>query len=397
MTSKSDGRRVGLGAGAAFVVALVLGASACSSSGTKAASSGSGGSASGSSTTASSTTLAQLNTELSAASAVPTFKSTLPAIDVKSLAGKKIFLVPLAPSAASMAENDALKDAATASAVTLTICNNQGKQSQWAQCLSQALSTRQDAVIVEVDPSVVRPQLQALKAAGIPVLSNHYYPAGQSASAVDVSAIQPAAFGTAAKLMADWVIKDSNGQAQVLIALLPGFAPTPPMQSAFESEFKQKCPSCTYKLVNVSISDLQGSGFQTSMSSALNANPKVNYIISQVDSLLPGTSAALTTTGRPNVKITSFNGTTDGLATIQKSAGKSGGLVMDVGEPSAWIAYAAMDNTFRLLLKMPTDPNPTPLRVFTAANAADAGTPPTVTAGYGNAYINGYLRLWGLS
>ena len=37
----------------------------------------------------------------------------------------------------------------------------------------------------------------------------------------------------------------------------------------------------------------------------------------------------------------------------------------------------------------------TPLRIFTKANVSEAGTPPKLSTGYGNAYVSGYNALWG--
>jgi len=38
----------------------------------------------------------------------------------------------------------------------------------------------------------------------------------------------------------------------------------------------------------------------------------------------------------------------------------------------------------------------TPLRVFDRGNVVEAGTPPVVDRGYGDAYVAGYERLWGV-
>jgi len=45
----------------------------------------------------------------------------------------------------------------------------------------------------------------------------------------------------------------------------------------------------------------------------------------------------------------------------------------------------------------PTSTEVAPVRVFTSANVASTGTPPSVTAGYGNGYQAGMAKLWSLS
>ena len=70
---------------------------------------------------------------------------------------------------------------------------------------------------------------------------------------------------------------------------------------------------------------------------------------------------------------------------------------MDAGEDLAWVGWAAMDQAFRAVAGVSAVPNEhTPLRVFDRGNVADAGTPPAVDRGYGNAYVAGYERLWGV-
>jgi ribose transport system substrate-binding protein len=62
------------------------------------------------------------------------------------------------------------------------------------------------------------------------------------------------------------------------------------------------------------------------------------------------------------------------------------------------VAYANMDQALRYLLGL--DPlrqgNPQEPRLFDSTNIADTGTPPTDTKGFGDDYVSGYERIWGL-
>jgi len=69
---------------------------------------------------------------------------------------------------------------------------------------------------------------------------------------------------------------------------------------------------------------------------------------------------------------------------------------MDVGESAPWIGYATMDQAFRILLKKPTVKESAPVRIFDSSNASEAGAPPELTKGYGDAYEAGFTKLWGL-
>ena len=61
------------------------------------------------------------------------------------------------------------------------------------------------------------------------------------------------------------------------------------------------------------------------------------------------------------------------------------------------IGYAIVDDELRRLCGMAPVADPKmPLSIFDASNAADAGTPPQLSQGYGDAYVEGYAKLWQL-
>ena len=346
------------------------------------------------------TPLQQLGKGLKAAMAPPTFKPFGGPINITRLRGKKITFVPFAASPQNQVIGDTMKRIGKLKrvGVDVTVCNNRGTPAEWNQCLQQAVTTKQDLVVLNGAPVAVGPALQALKAAGIPVLSQHYFPEGVRVAsqacvgcAAGITHVQPAPFARAAKLMADWAIVDSKGKANVLITILPGFAPTDAMVAQFKRQFA-KCTGCTYEFLESSVQDLLGPGFQTAVAAALNKNPNLRYIIEEVAIGVPATIAALNITGRTNVKIATRGGDTGEFALLQQGTA----LRMDVGGPSLWIAYLSMDNAFRILLGKPANPAPNPVRVFTRENVKVVGDPPSTYKGYGLGFIQGYLKLWGI-
>jgi ribose transport system substrate-binding protein len=94
------------------------------------------------------------------------------------------------------------------------------------------------------------------------------------------------------------------------------------------------------------------------------------------------------------VKIAAFNGTPFVLEMLQRRDI----VAMDVGENLAWLGWATVDQAFRVLAgEKPAKSEHTPLRVFDDGNVDDAGRPPRFDQGYGDAYIDGYKRLWGVA
>jgi ribose transport system substrate-binding protein len=110
------------------------------------------------------------------------------------------------------------------------------------------------------------------------------------------------------------------------------------------------------------------------------------------DGSVPYILPALIATGRQDkVKVVSFNGTPNVLQQIQ-----SGNVVeLDIGESADAIGYAHMDLALRILSGRPPVKVETPMRAWTKANIAQAGTPPIANKGYGRAWTRGYLKLWG--
>jgi len=121
------------------------------------------------------------------------------------------------------------------------------------------------------------------------------------------------------------------------------------------------------------------------------ADPTINYIIIIYDSMAQFVTPAVTISGAQNrVKINAFNGTPFVLGLIQ-----DGKVEMDIGENLDWIGHAVMDAEMRMVCKLPPISNPMiPFYIFDAKNAKDAGTPPQLSQGYGDAYVDGYAKLW---
>jgi ribose transport system substrate-binding protein len=70
---------------------------------------------------------------------------------------------------------------------------------------------------------------------------------------------------------------------------------------------------------------------------------------------------------------------------------------MDIGENLDWIGHAIIDAEMRIVCHLPEIANPNiPFYIFDSHNATDAGTPPQLSQGYGNAYVEGYDKLWQL-
>jgi len=90
--------------------------------------------------------------------------------------------------------------------------------------------------------------------------------------------------------------------------------------------------------------------------------------------------------------IVTFNGTDFVVGFVQQ-----GKVAMDIGENLDWVGYAIIDAEMRILCGLEPVKDPKiPFYLFTPENAADAGKPPRPSLGYGDSYVAGYRKLWGL-
>jgi ribose transport system substrate-binding protein len=126
---------------------------------------------------------------------------------------------------------------------------------------------------------------------------------------------------------------------------------------------------------------------------ALQANPDINVVIPIYDSMSQFVVPAMRLTGTTGkVKVATFNGTPFVLDFIAQGA-----VDMNIGESLDWIAYATVDGHLRDACGMasPKALN-VPFYIFDKNNIADAGTPAQFDTGYGDAYVSGFRKLWGL-
>lgn len=326
---------------------------------------------------------------------LPKFVPPGPAFDAKKgMKGKAIFSIPVS-SANPFSENidKAMKQVADAVGFKLSLWENQGQPSQWVQGIDQAVNQKVDLIdlMAGVDPEMVRPQIEAAKTAGIKVVASIL--GGFDQTVPYVSAYLPLDYNQAGRILADWTILKTKGKANVLVLGPDEITSTLSVKNGLLDEFKTKSPGSKVTYVNVPFGDW-ATKLQTDVQAALVRDPSINYIIPIYDSMCLYVVPAITIAGATDrVKIATFDGTPFVLKMIQE-----GKVEMDIGENLDWMGKAIMDYEMRTLCGLPEVKNENmPLYIWDKSNIDKAGTPPTVSTGYGDAYIDGYNKLWGLS
>jgi len=278
--------------------------------------------------------------------------------------------------------------------IKYTSWSNQGQTTQWIQGMNTAVTEKPNVLdlMAGTDPRVLVPQIAAARAAGIPVVVSHDSGLEQASIIKKYADYDvPIDYFRAGALLLDWAALRTGGKLDGLVIIATGPLATDSMQAGIAAEMKH-CEGCTIRTVNVPGTDW-ATKITPTVQAAVLGDPKLNYVIAIYDSMLQFVIPAITITNSADrVKADGFNGTPFVLGLVQQ-----GKVDMDLGENLDWVGHALMDADMRVACHLPPVTNPQiPLYIFDKSNAAEAGTPPESSKGYGDAYIAGYQKLWKL-
>lgn len=324
----------------------------------------------------------------------PKFEAPGEAFDLMAaLQGKKILEVPMSsanPFTIGIA--NCTHSICDAIGIEHVIWENQGEVNEWIQGLEMAGSL--DANIVNLsggtNPLQMAAQIEETIAKNIDVVSSHYSCVTQTVDYVQANCGAP--YAEAGALLGDWACLYGGGDVNCVIVTSDEVPSCEAMVNAMETEFNKYAPNSKRKYVNVPCNEWADK-IQTEVTTALQSDPDVDYIIaiydSQTDFIIPAVELAGKT---GQVKIIGFNGTPQVIDNV-----RNGLVEMTIGENLFADACAAIDTIGRLEagLEIPVDTK-IPLYIWTSENAEEAGVPAEYSKGYGEAWQKGYAELWGL-
>lgn len=329
---------------------------------------------------------------LDAHRAIPTFVPPGEPFDARAcMADKKVMSIPVTMTVPFVeALQDAMGRAAEEVGFEYSVWENQGSFDAWVQGVNQAVAQDYDLVDVAggLNPELLGPQLAEAKAAGLMVTTTHLYDESQDPFAgTDGSANIP--YTRAGEILAAWAYVETEGAPNVLIIGSDDVLPTGPFVAAMQDQLSALCPDCGQEYVNVPLAEW-GTKIQSSVQSAILADPTINYILPIYDSMSQFVIPGLRIAGAPDIPIASFNGTPFVLDLVRE-----GNVKMVVGESLGWAGYASVDVQMRTLcgLETPTSLN-IPLLIFDETNIETAGVPANFDSGYGDAHLAGFRALW---
>jgi ribose transport system substrate-binding protein len=159
----------------------------------------------------------------------------------------------------------------------------------------QALDAGVDYIALTGIPlAAIEEQMAAAEAAGVPVFecfstdvpggeeNNLYSQCGGGDSVAETGGV-----------LADWVIEDSGGAANVLFVTIRDFPILVAQEDAVTADFEERCPDCTIESLSVTVADLGAGAIAQQVASYVQANPDTNYVWFSFSNLSGGVSEAL--------------------------------------------------------------------------------------------------------
>lgn len=357
--------------------ALILLLSACGTSTSASSTSTTNATTKSTGTKAAPSGIAVASAELAKYSAAQALVPPGPAFDASKASGKFVWIVEqLAanPAVATVAKNVEL--GLTHENVKYLTCDAHGVSLEISSCIQQGLAQHPAAIIADGgDPSSFTSGIQAASADHVPIISALDVPLPNSSNAAQ---IDPHLAGIAAdaappsdisgKLAADFVVKDSKGDAHVLFITSPGILGSQYVEQTFASRMKELCSRCTLDVQAVTIPNW-AADLGPTVSAQLRLHPNINYVVPVFSPMATYTDPAITQAGKSNtVKVV----TTDGSLQQMTDLAQGQLIVCDVGENQPEIGFLAADETLRYISgatgsTIVKSAQPT-IRVFTTAN-----------------------------
>lgn len=317
---------------------------------------------------------------------------------VAALKGKTVLYVPYTLAGPPFLESQAsLKTALSDVGMTMTTCDPNGVPSAVSSCLNNAKADGDAAVVTGNIPYNVAPNAyKTLEAEHIPTLVSVAGPGNPANSKYLAFQIDNQQDETIAQVMADAAIADSGGKGHILFVSNTDSTSLTSQAKYTIQTVKQECPGCQITDLPFSLANL--AQIPSNVSSAMVNHPGINFILSQVDILIPDIQQGLQSSG--DASSISEVGATGSLAELQTMAKSSTPVLGDVGLDFNYLGWVDADGVLRMLTGVPVPADPLiPLRVFTPSNVKNLTLTPTadIDTWYGvNNVSKTFNQLWGV-
>jgi ribose transport system substrate-binding protein len=357
-------------------------------------SSSSAGAAAGADTGSSGANVAEAKKRLEAALATPQWEAPGPAFDASKARGKKVMYIGVDNSIPIIQTIlKAVREAGSKFGLKVDEFDGKGQVSEFNRGIQTAISQKYDAITVLAIPSpIIKAALADAKKAGIPVIQIQEHDAG-APLADGVAAAVSFCYSCAGRLIADYVIADSDGEAEGTIFVSKDVSNGQDEEGGMRKEFEELCPKCKFESQNVAVADWQ-KRIPTLTRSILTSKPNTKYLLPLYDSMTVPMIPAVVQAGKQGqVKIATWNAT----PSVVQEMGRGNVVSFDVGGANVWFGWGLADQLFRVLNgEPPVKDTKIPNRAFTRENLKTIDLKKDESTWYGDVDFRAeYSKLWG--
>ena len=245
--------------------------------------------------------------------------------------GKKMIITET-PEPVTIKVNDAMVAAAKALGWTTSRIEIGTGAEDPEKALEAAIAQKPDLIVQTGAPaSQIRAGLARAKADKIVVLrSDNTDPPGIDGTIVNTGIDGATQTGTWGTMMADYVVAQSKGKADVIVVSFPVYPILTAFVDGFDKELKAKCPSCKTTHVDQQVSDLVAGKTPSAVVSALQRDTSANWVVLSLGDATLGLKAALAAAGLTSrVKIGG------------ESAGTANITALKNGDEEVWTGFTA--------------------------------------------------------
>ncbi len=300
---------------------------------------------------------------------------------------------------------DSFKQAGEAAGVEVKTFVAGSDPAQNAAGINTAVSQGAAAIVLfSVDPSTVRGPLEAAQEAGVGVVSlNNTDPDEAPLPGTDANSTVD--FTYSGEVNAAYAVAKFGSEANAFCAAAPAFTVTIRACDGFKAELARLCPDCEFEQGNFDVLDVT-TGVPAGIQAAIRRDPGLNFVMCGYDNLCESAVPAIRQAGGADRVIA---GSQTGQVVPNLEWVRDGEIqYVDVGNPNAWTAWAALDQAMRLAagLKPAEKGGNVPLKVFTHESLERRPDAPLNYDGdneevvyetdNGAVYQDGYKRLWGV-
>ncbi|MCB1488448.1 MAG: substrate-binding domain-containing protein [Bauldia sp.] len=322
---------------------------------------------------------------------MPTFVAPGEGFDIGKLKGKHIWIITstmAVPFVATIAHG--VEEAAAKAGIETSLIDGKGNVSEWNRGLAQAVSQHADGIVtVGASPELMKGPMNDALEAGIPVVDA--VTADKEAPLVPGTfAHVSISFVHSGELQAAYAIARTEGKANVLILGDNEFPGEVSRVEGMQSAFKAMCPDCVVTVEDTQVANL-GVKLGQQVQTLLRRSPDINMVLPTYDAqgiyVVPAIKAA--NFSNP-IEVIGADAVPSNLDWIREGNIQVG----DVGEPSVWLGWAALDEVARGMLGMTAVDEQIPLRLLVQENLKDISNDENEL--FGGDYAAEYSKLWGL-